>query len=83
MKFINIGFSNLINADRVVGIVSPEAAPIKRIIQEAKKNNKLIDATSGRKTKSVVIMDSEHIVLSSIQLETINGRMSSEGKEGN
>jgi len=71
MSMINIGFGNIVSEKRVVAIVSPESAPIKRIINDARENNKLIDATYGRKTRAVIIMDSNQIVLSAIQPETI------------
>lgn len=75
MKLVNIGFGNIISADRMVSIVSPESAPIKRMVQEAKDNKTAIDATYGRRTRAVIIMDSGHIVLSAIQPETIAGRI--------
>ncbi len=75
MKLINIGFGNTVSADKIVAIVSPEAAPIKRLVQEAKDNKTAIDATCGRKTRAVIVTDSGHIVLSAIQPETISGRM--------
>lgn len=71
MKLVNIGFGNLISADRIVAIVSPESAPIKRIIQDAKEAGTLIDATHGRKTRAVIITDSEHIILTYLQSETV------------
>ena len=74
MKLLNIGFGNVVSANRVVAIVSPESAPIKRIIQEARENNILVDATYGRKTRAVIIMDSGHIILSAVQPETVAGR---------
>lgn len=74
-KFINIGYGNIINASRVIAIVSPESAPIKRIIQEAKEKGTAVDATLGRKTRGVIIMDSGHIVLSSIMPETVGSRL--------
>ncbi len=74
MKMINIGFGNIISENRVIAIVSPESAPIKRMITEAREGNKLIDATYGRKTRAVIIMDSNHIVLSAIQPETVAQR---------
>jgi regulator of extracellular matrix RemA (YlzA/DUF370 family) len=80
MKLLNIGFGNVVSANRVVAIVSPESAPIKRIIQEARENNILIDATYGRKTRAVIIADSGHIILSAVQPETVAGRLSG-GKE--
>ena len=78
MKLINIGFGNMINAGRLITIVSPESAPIKRIIQEAKENGLLIDATYGRRTRAVIIMDSDHVILSAVQPETVAGRLSDE-----
>ena len=75
MQLINIGFGNIVSANRIIAIVSPESAPIKRIVQEAKDNGTAIDATYGRKTRAVLIMDSGHIVLSSIQPETVAGRL--------
>ena len=74
MEFINIGFGNIINANRIISIVSPEAAPIKRIVQEAKDSKTAVDATSGRRTRAVIIMDSGHIILSAVQPETVAGR---------
>lgn len=79
MILLNIGFGNMISVERLISIVSPESAPIKRIIQEARERDKLIDASLGRKTRAVLIMDSDHVVLSAIQPETIAGRLS--GKE--
>ncbi|MBE7047050.1 MAG: DUF370 domain-containing protein [Ruminococcaceae bacterium] len=78
MKLINIGFGNVISASRMVAIVSPEAAPIKRIVQGARDKGMLIDATSGRRTRAVIIMDSEHVVLSAVQPETVAGRLNKE-----
>ena len=75
MKLINIGFGNVVFANRVIAIVSPESAPIKRIIQEAKESGMLIDATYGRKTRAVIITDSDHVILSAVQTETIAGRL--------
>ena len=74
MKLINIGFGNFINADRVVAAVSPDSAPVKRIIQNAKETGKLIDVTQGRKTLSVIVTDSGHIVLSYLKLEKLGER---------
>lgn len=76
MQFINIGFGNIVLASRVIAIVSPEAAPIKRIVQEAKDKGIAIDATCGRKTRAVLMMDSGNVILSAIQPETIAGRLS-------
>ena len=79
MQLINIGFGNMISAGRVITIISPESAPIKRIIQDARDHGMLIDATYGRRTRAVVIMDSDHVVLSAIQPETIANRASVSG----
>lgn len=78
MNLVNIGFGNLINADRIVSIVSPESAPVKRIVQEAKANGNLIDATHGRKTMSVIITDSDNVVLSYMDLKQISQRFGTE-----
>ena len=75
MKLINIGFGNTVAADKIVAIVSPDSAPIKRMVQDAKDDGSAIDATFGRKTRAVIIMDSDHIVLSAVQAETIAGRI--------
>lgn len=75
MKLVNIGFGNMISANRLITIVSPESAPIKRIIQEARDNGMLIDATYGRRTRAVIIMDSDHVILSAVQPETVAARM--------
>ena len=82
MKLINIGFGNMVNADRVIGIVSPDSAPIKRIVQDAREKGALIDASYGRRTRAVLIMDSDHVILSVIPLESIAGRFEEEQKEG-
>ena len=78
MKLINIGFGNMISAGRLITIVSPESAPIKRIIQDAKEKGSLIDATYGRRTRAVIIMDSGHVILSAVQPETVAGRLDDE-----
>ena len=78
MKLLNIGFGNIISLDKVVSIVSTDSAPIKRVIQEAKDNKLAIDATYGRKTSSAIIMNSDHIVLSALQPETIAARVDKE-----
>lgn len=75
MKLINIGFGNMVSAGRLVAVVSPESAPIKRMVQEARDRGNLIDATYGRRTRAVLIMDSDHIVLSALQPETVAGRL--------
>lgn len=74
IRLINIGFGNIVSAGRVIAIVSPESAPIKRIITDAREGEKLIDATYGRRTRAVIVMDSGHIVLSAIQPETVANR---------
>lgn len=75
MKLINIGYGNMVSAGRIVAIVSPESAPIKRIIQDARDSGSLIDATYGRRTRAVIIADSGHIILSAIQPETVSNRI--------
>ena len=75
MQLVNIGFGNVVNSDRVISIVSSESAPIKRMIQEAKDAKTAIDATYGRRTRAVLIMDSGHIILSAVQPETVAGRV--------
>ena len=82
MKLINIGFGNMVSASRLVAIVSPESAPIKRIMQDAKEQGTLIDATYGRRTKAVLILDNDHVVLSALQPETIAGRLEGERENG-
>ena len=78
MQLINIGFGNIVSANRIIAIVSPESAPIKRIVQEAKENKNAVDATYGRRTRAVLIMDSGHIILSAVQPETVAGRLEKE-----
>ena len=75
MQLINIGFGNMISSARLIAILSPESAPIKRIIQEAKDKGTLIDATYGRRTRAVIVMDSDHVILSAVQPETVAGRL--------
>lgn len=75
MKLINIGFGNMVSAGRVISIVSPESAPIKRMIQEARDKGSLVDATYGRRTRAVIITDSGHVVLSALQPETVGHRL--------
>ncbi|MCT4565071.1 MAG: DUF370 domain-containing protein [Maledivibacter sp.] len=74
LKLVNIGFGNVISANRIVAIVKPESAPIKRIINEARDQGKLVDATYGRRTRAVIICDSDHLVLSAVQPETMANR---------
>jgi regulator of extracellular matrix RemA (YlzA/DUF370 family) len=78
MKFINIGFGNMVAADRIVTIVSPESAPIKRLMQDAKTEGRVIDVSCGRRTRAVIITDSGHVIFSAIQSETIANRLDSE-----
>ena len=78
MKFINIGFGNMVSAQRIVAIASPDSAPIKRLVQDAKEDGRVIDASCGRRTRSVIVTDSEHIILSAIQTETITHRLTSD-----
>lgn len=75
MKLINIGFGNMVCANRLVAIVSPESAPIKRIIQDARDRGTLVDATYGRRTRAVIITDSDHVILSAVQPETVANRL--------
>ena len=75
MQLINIGFGNIVSANRIISIVSPESAPIKRLVQEAKDSKMAIDATYGRRTRAVIIMDSGHVILSAVQPETVGARI--------
>ncbi len=81
MKLINIGFGNMVEAERLVAIVSPESSPIKRIIQDARERGKLIDATHGRRTRAVIVTDSDHIVLTYLQCETVANRINDTDNE--
>ncbi len=81
MRLVNIGFGNIVSAGRIISIVRPESAPIKRNIQEARERGNLIDATYGRRTRAVIIMDSGHIILSAVQPETVANRLA--GKSSN
>lgn len=83
IKLINIGFGNIVAANRIVAIVSPESAPIKRVIQEARDKGVLIDATYGRRTRAVIITDSDHIILSAVQPETVAHRLSAKEYSNN
>ena len=78
MKLINIGFGNMVNADRVIAVVSPDSAPIKRIVQDARDKGAAIDATYGRRTRAVIITDSDHVVLSTFEPEEVLGRFEKE-----
>ncbi len=79
MWMLNIGYGNMVSADRIIAVVSPDSAPIKRIIQEGRDRGMLIDATYGRRTRSVIIADTDHVILSALLPETISGRL--EGRE--
>ena len=81
MKRINIGFGNMVSARKLVAIVSPESAPIKRIIQDARDRGSLIDATYGRRTRAVIITDSDHVILSAVQPETVANRLDDDEDE--
>ena len=84
MQLINIGFGNIVSANRVITIVSPESAPIKRLVQEAKDNKMAVDATCGRRTRAVLIMDSGHVILSAVQPEKVASRLDKDvNKEDN
>ena len=78
MKLINIGFGNMVSAGRLIAIASPDSAPIKRMVQEARDRGVLIDATYGRRTRAVLIMDNDHLVLSALQTETVANRLAGE-----
>ena len=80
MKFINIGSGNMVSAGRIVAITCPDSAPVKRLIQDARDDGRVIDVSCGRRTRSVIITDSEHIILSAIQTETITNRLASDGE---
>ena len=81
MKLINIGFGNMVSANRLVAIVSPESAPIKRIVSDARDKGVLIDATYGRRTRAVIITDSDHVILSAVQPETVANRLSEDEED--
>mgnify|MGYP003324902456 CR=1 FL=1 len=75
MKFINVGFGNLVAADRIVALAGPDSAPVKRLVQDARDASRVIDVTCGRRTRAVIVTDSEHVILSAIQTETIAARL--------
>ena len=83
MQLINIGFGNMVAADRVITIVSPDSAPVKRLVQDAKDSGRVIDVSCGRRTRAVIVTDSEHVILSAIQAETIANRLDSDVVEEN
>ncbi len=82
MRLVNIGFGNMVSVGRVIAIISPDSAPIKRLIQEAREQGKMVDGTAGRRTRAVIQTDSGHIVLSALQPETIANRLQTENEEG-
>lgn len=81
MKFINVGFGNMVAADRVVALVSPESAPVKRLISEAREGGRVIDVTCGRRTRAVIVTDSDHVILSATQPETISNRLADDAED--
>ena len=83
MQLVNIGFGNIVSANKIIAIVSPESAPIKRMVQEAKESGNAVDATCGRRTRAVLIMDSGHIIMSAVQPETVAARLDKEDFENN
>ncbi|MDE5946094.1 MAG: DUF370 domain-containing protein [Oscillospiraceae bacterium] len=80
---INIGFGNMVSSERIISVVNPESAPIKRLVQEARDSGSVIDATYGRKTRAVIIMDSGHVILSALVTETVASRINENGEERN
>ena len=80
-KFVNIGFGNVVNTDRIVAVVSPDSAPIKRLVQNARESGRIIDATQGRKTKGVLFTESDSVILSALLPETLAARFSQPGKD--
>ena len=83
MKFVNVGFNNMINGERVIAVISSDSSPAKRLIQEARDSGRAIDCTCGRKTRCIVIMDSDHIILSAIQNETVSQRLDGSADDEN
>ncbi len=81
MKFINIGFGNMVSANRIVAIACPDSAPVKRLVQDAKEDNRVIDVSCGRRTRAVIITDSDHVILSAIYAETITNRLASDSQD--
>ncbi|MCL2059119.1 MAG: DUF370 domain-containing protein [Oscillospiraceae bacterium] len=81
MKLINIGFGNIVFANRLIAIVSPESAPVKRLVQDARDRGMLIDATYGRRTRAVLITDSDHVILSAVQPETVANRLNTQDSD--
>ena len=81
MKFINIGFGNMVAVERIVAIASPDSAPVKRLVQDARDDGRVIDVSCGRRTRAVIITDSDHVILSAIQTETITNRLTSDTED--
>ena len=81
MRFISIGFGNMVSAARVVSLISPDSAPVKRLIQDAREAGRVIDVTCGRRTRSVIITNSDHVILSAVQAETISNRLNGDGAD--
>ncbi len=81
MKFINIGFGNMVSVNRIVAIASPDSAPIKRLVQDAREEDRVIDVSCGRRTRAVIITDSDHVILSAIQTETITNRLATDNDD--
>ena len=81
MRYISIGFGNMVSAARVVSLISPDSAPVKRLIQDAREAGRVIDVTCGRRTRSVIITDSDHVILSAVQAETISNRLNGDGAD--
>ena len=81
MKFINIGFGNMVASNRIITLASPDSAPIKRLIQDAKDEGRAIDVTCGRRTRAVIVTDSDHIILSAVQTETISNRLNGDASD--
>lgn len=81
MKFINIGFGNMVSAGRIIAIASPDSAPVKRLVQDAREDGRVIDVSCGRRTRSVIVTDSDHVILSAIQAETITNRITTDDEE--
>ena len=82
MKLLNIGFGNMVSAGRLIAVISPDSAPVKRMVQEARDGGRLVDATAGRRTRAVILMDNGHILLSAVQPETIAGRLQNDTEAG-
>ncbi len=81
MRFVNIGFGNMVSAERIVGVFSPDSQPVKRLVQEAKDDGRAIDLTSGKKTRSVILTDTEHVFLSALQVITLTMRIEGVGED--